>query len=128
MIPYSAVWVEAMRIGLYPKNLSNTTLILWNTFDNIWKLSGEQEFDLFYPLKRSSFALIYFRTEVGILRNPEKTEEQWSNLESQLIRSFQLGTITSNLYEISSFIVSTNYRILQSFYPEPVNHKNPINK
>ena len=128
MLPYLKVWDQAMRIGINQKNLQNTTLLLWDTFDNIWKLSGEQEFDVFYPVKRSSLAIAYLTTEIILLRTPENIEQHWVSLESQIIRMCQAGKTAANLYEFSKFFLNTNYRILQSFYPEPTVHENPILK
>ena len=72
--------------------------------------------------------MFYFTTEINILKSPEKIEEHWNYLESQIIRSFQVGTVASNLYIFSKFVANTNFSVLQSFYPEPGTHKNPINK
>lgn len=127
MLPYSHIWAEAMRIGARPNNISNTTNLLWSTFDTIFKLSGEKNPDFLYPIKRTTLAMSYFSTEVALLNFPGNEEEHWRNLESQIIRTFHLGSIGANLLEVGKFVMKTNYRVLESFYPEPTSHKHPIN-
>jgi rpsU-divergently transcribed protein len=128
MLQYSALWPEAMRIGARPAHILSTTNALWTTFDAIYALSGEQQYDVLYPLKRTSLALMFVATEVELVRNPEKAEETFGNMETRIIRSFQGGMIAENMLEVAKFVGKANYRVLQSLYPEPREHKNPIVK
>lgn len=128
MNPYLPIWSQAMRIGANSQNLITTTNALWSTFDSIWKLAGEKNVDVFYPVKRGSLAMIYLTTEVKILKNPEKVEECLKEMEEKMMRSFDAGKVAENFLETAKFVANANYRILQSFYPEPGIHQNPINK
>ncbi|OMJ71412.1 hypothetical protein SteCoe_30372 [Stentor coeruleus] len=128
MNPYLPIWTQAMKIGANPQNIITTTNTLWNTFDSIWKLAGEKNVDTFYPIKRGSLAMIYLTTEVKIVKNPHKVEECWKEMEEKMMKSFDAGKVAENVFETMKFVANANYRILQSFYPEPSSHQNPINK
>ena len=117
-----------MILGAGPRHIQQTSFALWTTFDTIWRLSGEKEIDVFYPAKRASLALSYLTTEVALLRNPREEEEHWKELETQIARACRLGNFGFGIFEITRFVLNTNYRILQSFYPEPTEHENPIIK
>lgn len=65
--PYINRWNEAMAIGAYPSNCSETSSILWQYSDDCWYLSGDRSNDMNFYTKRSLFLYCYMSTELFML-------------------------------------------------------------
>ncbi|CAG9321143.1 COQ9_2 [Blepharisma stoltei] len=133
IIPYKDVWKEAMTMGASPSNVFNTTKILWDTWDLILNLSSETPSLQYFAipqhlLARAAYGRAYLFTEIYFLTDSPDFSHTWKFLEGQVDSLYQQKSAVNTLLDISQFTLNAQYRVLESFYPQPKFHNNPIVK
>lgn len=124
VMPY---WREAMLLGARPPYLGTTWSLLWSTWDLIWRRCGEEVAEPRHSIRRLALGNLHLATEVYMLNdNSENYRDSWLFLQNRVNNMFTLGNFVYTGIDLSSFVLKANYRILESYYPQPTSHENPI--
>ena len=82
---YKKTWYQTIILGIQPSNMIQSMIGLNKIFDLLYKYKGDQSIDLSYYSKRMCLTLIYTRTELFLMfDNSKDNEETWKFLKQQI--------------------------------------------
>mmetsp|Transcript_24373 Transcript_24373/g.24100 ORF Transcript_24373/g.24100 Transcript_24373/m.24100 type:complete len:123 (+) Transcript_24373:332-700(+) len=122
-----------MTLSASPSNVLNTTRILLNTWDTVLNLSGEKPSPFHYVIPqflaaRAAYGKAYLFTEVYFLTDSPDYSKTWSFLEGQIDSLYLQKSAVNTFFDLAQFTLKAQFKVLESFYPQPKIHNNPIVK
>lgn len=126
MLPYSNHWAEAMKIGAKPENIATTASTVWKTADLIMTHAGENYNPVMYHPRRAVISSLIVTIEALIAQNPSKSEDYLKFFAATLSQISRGEKTLEQIVEINRFFIEANLSMALSFYPQPIQHLNPM--